>query len=243
MHERSCFVTLTYDDDHLPEYGALVKEHLQKFIRALRDHGLKFSYFACGEYGEKLERPHYHVLLFGCWPDDTYTWAMRKNYLYYRSATFEKFWTKGFVEFSDVSPGNCEYVAGYIRKKLHGKKDETYWDHYERVADDGALYYLPEEFALMSKKPAIGKRWLEQNWRDVYPRDAVIMNGREWPVPEYYDKWLKEHKSDLWESVKQQRKDRALSSDYWRESSPSRLAQKDVCINARVNNQKRQYEQ
>ena len=37
LHAVSCFLTLTYDDENLPEGNTLVKEHAQKFIRALRD--------------------------------------------------------------------------------------------------------------------------------------------------------------------------------------------------------------
>lgn len=58
MHERNCFLTLTYDDDHLPKYGQLVKSDLQKFFKRLRHH-FNFKYVACGEYGERRRRPHF----------------------------------------------------------------------------------------------------------------------------------------------------------------------------------------
>ena len=63
----SCiFLTLTYDDDHLPPNGSLVKSDLQKFFKRLRKNsGKKMAYFACGEYGEQTARCHYHVILFG----------------------------------------------------------------------------------------------------------------------------------------------------------------------------------
>lgn len=242
LHERSCFVTLTYNDDNLPDYGALRKDHLQKWLRSLRKRGLKFRYFACGEYGEKLQRPHYHVLLFGLWPSDAEEWAMRGGYMYYRSEIFESAWTKGYVEFSDVSRGNCEYVAGYIRKKLHGKKDETYWDHYERSLPDGTLFYLPEEFALQSTKPAIGKGWLEKYWQEVYQTDSIVLDGREWPVPEYYDKWLKDNHPDVWDDVRLRRMEYAKSDLAYEKSHPNVLRAKDINQRARVGQQTRSYE-
>ena len=71
MHEASCydhnrFVTLTYDDAHLPPNGFLDKTHLSKFLKKLRKkfpHN-KLRFFAAGEYGEQTARPHYHLILF-----------------------------------------------------------------------------------------------------------------------------------------------------------------------------------
>ncbi|ACZ33198.1 conserved hypothetical protein [Chlamydia pneumoniae LPCoLN] len=66
LYEKNCFLTLTYDDKHLPQYGSLVKLHLQLFLKRLRDRisPHKIRYFGCGEYGTKLQRPHYHLLIF-----------------------------------------------------------------------------------------------------------------------------------------------------------------------------------
>ena len=83
MHEASlpadnCFVTLTFSDDNLPKDGSLQKSDLQKFFKRLRRYlesddcrvdfpdlfERKISYYACGEYGEKFSRPHYHVCIF-----------------------------------------------------------------------------------------------------------------------------------------------------------------------------------
>ena len=67
------FITLTYNPEHLPknEYGyeTLRKSDLQLFFKRLRSlldnqsipHSLR--YLACGEYGSKTKRPHYHLLL------------------------------------------------------------------------------------------------------------------------------------------------------------------------------------
>lgn len=64
-HLHIYFVTLTYSDMDLPPGGSLQKRDLQLFLKRLRKNtGLKFKYFACGEYGEKFQRPHYHILIF-----------------------------------------------------------------------------------------------------------------------------------------------------------------------------------
>ena len=36
MHMFNSFVTLTYDDDHLPEYNSLNYKHFQDFMKRLR---------------------------------------------------------------------------------------------------------------------------------------------------------------------------------------------------------------
>lgn len=69
------FITLTYNPEHLPKnehgYETLRKLDLQLFFKRLRSlldnqsipHSLR--YLACGEYGSKTKRPHYHLLLWG----------------------------------------------------------------------------------------------------------------------------------------------------------------------------------
>nr|QJB20375.1 MAG: replication initiator protein [Microvirus sp.] len=64
----SLFVTLTYEDNNLlyanDDTPVLNYPDLRNYMKKLRKKGLKFKYFAVGEYGEKRHRPHYHVLFF-----------------------------------------------------------------------------------------------------------------------------------------------------------------------------------
>ena len=66
LHEVNCFLTLTYDDEHLPEGNTLEPSHLTLFIKRLRERFRPnaIRYFACGEYGDRSERPHYHLVVF-----------------------------------------------------------------------------------------------------------------------------------------------------------------------------------
>ena len=61
---ENCFMTLTYDDKHLPSDGSLDPKHLTDFIKRLRFHyrDRSIRYFACGEYGDDSWRPHYHLV-------------------------------------------------------------------------------------------------------------------------------------------------------------------------------------
>lgn len=79
------FCTLTYSDETLPEDGKLKKRDLQLFLKRLRTEqdrsiervlkadkmALKWpsiKYYACGEYGTKTKRPHYHAIIFNIHP-------------------------------------------------------------------------------------------------------------------------------------------------------------------------------
>ena len=63
--EDTIFVTLTYDDEHLPSDRSLVPRDLTLFFKRLRkDLGdRKIKYYACGEYGDTFGRPHYHAII------------------------------------------------------------------------------------------------------------------------------------------------------------------------------------
>ena len=107
MHELkdwqcASFVTLTYDDKHLPKDNSLDKRDLQLFFKRLRENlkGHKIKYFACGEYGEQYGRPHYHIIIFGI--------DKEKHTSY-----VEKSWSLGFVMLGSVTVDSANYVARY----------------------------------------------------------------------------------------------------------------------------------
>ena len=67
LHEHNCFLTLTFDDDHLPSDHSVHVRDVQLFLKRLRKSlgDTKVRFFACGEYGAKNDRPHYHLIIFG----------------------------------------------------------------------------------------------------------------------------------------------------------------------------------
>ncbi len=210
MHEHAWFMTLTYSNERLPENGSLNPPHLQGFFKALRRErpGKKISYYACGEYGDQTERPHYHAVLYG--PDllDRVPLRSPAGFHVWRASTLEKYWPYGHSEFSTVTPASASYVAGYVRKKLSKK---THPNAYTRVDEDtGELIELEQEFSRMSLKPAIGRRWIEKYWRDVYPRDYVLLGGKEFKPPRYYDKWMEENHPKVMFGVRCKREDEAM---------------------------------
>lgn len=133
-HDKSVFITLTYDDDHIGN-PSLSKADFQKFIKRVRKHyfGNKESdlaYYLCGEYGPTTFRKHGHAALFGVdfEPDTWEVFKVDKDGPHYTSPTLLKLWPFGFNEVGLISPTRLNYVTGYIQKKLYGDAAKVYSD-------------------------------------------------------------------------------------------------------------------
>lgn len=183
------FVTLTYAPENVPVHGSLFPRDFTLFVKRLRKSQRKrISYYMAGEYGDRTARPHYHAVLFG--PDllDRDHLLDRNGAPVFRSPSLERAWGLGLTEFTGLTYGAARYVASYVRKKVRARDNP---EHYTRVDPiTGELVELQREFARMSRRPAIGRRWIKRFWRDVYPRDFVVMDGQELKPPRYYDKWM-----------------------------------------------------
>lgn len=167
-YDHNVFLTLTYDNEHLPDplpgskIHPLVKRDLQLFMKRLRKKlpDQKIRFFACGEYGspEKSFRPHYHLILFNCRLDDVNLLVKNeREFRYYTSKTISDCWKYGFHIITNVNWNTCAYVARYVVKKQTGVNSKIYEE----------LNYTPE-FTLMSRKPGIGKQYFEDHAIDIY---------------------------------------------------------------------------
>lgn len=186
LHRENCFVTLTYDDANLPPFGTLVKRDLQLFMKRLRkEKGDGIRFYACGEYGDRNKRPHYHVLLFNCdFSDKRPTGANRRGDRYYDSASLRAIWGLGHVLLGDVTFDSAAYVARYVMKKMTGPLAVG---HYDVVDANGEVVARLPEFTLMSRRPGIGKGWFDRYGVETYAHDSCVINGREVRPPRYYD--------------------------------------------------------
>ena len=167
MHESSCwpnsvFITLTYSDEFLPGNYGLNKAHFQKFVKRLRKRVAELKYFGCGEYGELKGRPHYHAIVYGEVTEEDILAA----------------WSFGRVYVGSVTHDSCNYVAGYIQKKLTGKKSV---DVYGR---------RQAPFALMSQ--GLGLAWAEVNAQRLMYSPVLHRKGIPQALPRYYRKKLPE---------------------------------------------------
>lgn len=188
LHDANAFLTFTYRDEDLPEGGTLVKKHMQDFWKRYRKsiEPAKISYFQSGEYGEDLGRPHYHAIVFGHdFPDKKY-WkpASDGSGHLFTSDKLERLWGKGFCSIGSVTFESAAYVARYALKKITGDEAPGWYQRLD--PDTGELHELIPEYLVMSRNPAIGKRWFQRFGLEVFPQDEVIVRGHQAKPPRYY---------------------------------------------------------
>lgn len=190
MHEQNCFVTLTFAEEHLPPDMSVSVRDIQLFMKRLRKRTGKVRFFACAEYGDEGERPHYHLLLFGYDFPDRYYWSRTKSgWIQDRSPILESLWPFGFATVGTVTPESAGYVARYAVKKITGKRAK---EHYTRLnPHTGEYLQVRPEFACMSTKPGIGATWYDKFKGDAFPSDFVVVDGSKKPIPRYYLQQLK----------------------------------------------------
>ena len=239
-HKEQWFLTLTYDNDHVPtintetgeltrggywalgtdeagEYKevkqslSLLPKDLQDFLKRLRinqdrkyPEAGKIRFYACGEYGGKTLRPHYHILAYGLHvPDLTYFKTVDGNE-YYLSEYVAKIWGMGHIIIGKLSWQSCAYVSRYVMKKQLGK-DERGFTAKDRYQEAG----LEPEFVRMSLKPGIGQRYYEDHRDEIYSNDEIILPGKKEPIkmkpPRKFDRWLEKDDWDLHREIKEAR--------------------------------------
>lgn len=189
QEEKRClssnFITLTYATDHA-QYSQngwlnLDKSDLQNFIKRLRklqSHQTPIKYYACGEYGGKTNRPHYHVILFNAELETIQSaWSLENRKI-------------GEVHYGDVNVRSINYSLKYISKPSRvGELGET---------DDRQI-----EFALMSK--GIGDNYLTEamvKWHHAEPYKRMYCNltdGKKISMPRYYKERIyeKDHRTAI----------------------------------------------
>lgn len=202
MHpEGGIFLTLTYAPEHLPRTGSLDKTVVPRFIADLRRQvGAPLKYYHCGEYGEKLSRPHYHVLIFGWQPPEPTHRVRGGLYPLYSSPMIEELWPYGFCPFGELTFESAAYTARYATKKITGKKALSHYQRSDPVT--GEVFQLQPEYATMSNRGGIGRSWLEKHFDEVYPADAVLINGHLVQPPRFYDKICQQRDPGLFQEVK-----------------------------------------
>ena len=179
LHTENCFITLTYNDEHLPSDLSLQKDDFTKFIKRLRKNtGDKIRYYACGEYGDLYQRPHFHACLFGYRPDDLVLFSVRSGVNLYTSSTLEKAWQyRGFVTVGDVTYDSAAYVARYVLKKITGDLADSHYNG------------RTPEYTVMSRRPGIASGFFEKYSEDIYSKDFIVLRDKfKLKPPRYFDK-------------------------------------------------------
>lgn len=234
LREDNCFITLTYDDEHLPPDGSLDVRHFQLFAKRLRKKIGAFRFFHCGEYGEKLSRPHYHACIFGYdFPRDR-VHTRRGDITIYESDLLSETWGLGFCTVGELTFESAAYVARYVMKKVTGDAAE---EHYMRLSDCGEVVKLHPEYVTMSRRPGIAREWFLRWGNEVYPADEVISRGVSCKPPRYYDSMLEQSEPSVFDALK--RKRARESERFAADVTPERLKDREICAKARVAQLKR----
>lgn len=151
----SYFVTLTYNDENRP--GELRIDDLQRFFKRFRKHH-NVRFFACGEYGDRFQREHYHCALFF---NDSLDYAAVYAYVV-------NSWPLGFVKVEELNWNRCRYVAKYTIKQLFSVPEGK-----------------TPPFAVMSRRPGIGFDWFDST-RNYCQDYIVLQNGQHKALPRYF---------------------------------------------------------
>lgn len=206
QHEYNIFLTLTYNNENVPQ--KLEYAHFRAFIKSLRQHIARdfqkqvnnnpklknitmtearktayLSYMVTGEYGDETKRPHWHAIIYNYRPRDTKQWRKSETgHQIYTSQTLSKIWNKGYIEYGNVTMDSAGYVARYSAKKLcHGQ--------------DGTHKYDP--IHQTSTKRAMGKTWIEKYYKQTFAHGyCSLKDGTRTKIPRYYEDWFKQTHPD-----------------------------------------------
>ena len=172
-HDSMLFLTLTYNDDHIPkseiideDTGELLVHYtlryrdFQLFMKRLRkqlDHNIRFM--VCGEYGSHTFRPHYHAIIFGlsfadfeCVPE--YYKRNSQGDILYIHKDLSEFWQFGYVVCSVANVATMGYVAGYVSKKVSSASNRR------QMLELGIVP------PFIRSSQALGRKFYEDNCRD-----------------------------------------------------------------------------
>lgn len=211
--QESSFLTLTYDDEHLPleENTPTVRwADGQKFLKRVRKHlaPARFSYYGVTEYGTRSRRPHLHIALFG------YAFLKKREIIQERphrlwtSPELNQLWPLGHSSAGAITWESCQYVAGYVIEKA----DRHTYSRMDEQTGELVPLEQPKAYMSRSRDLAIGGNWCDEWASHIYTHDRVTLAGRHHAVPRYYDRRvsLRPAGKIAVQHIKAQRKDKAM---------------------------------
>lgn len=238
LHESNCFITLTYNKDHLPDGNTLEYRDFQLFMKRLRKRTpKKIRFFMCGEYGEKGDRPHFHACIFGYdFNDRIHFKTNPSGAKIYTSKKLDSLWidkndnSMGFCTVGNVDFNSAAYVARYIVKKQGGRDAKEHYQSIDR--ETGEVFQREPEFIHMSLKPGIGYGFYLKYKDDLFNHDICVIEGKEMKPPKYYYKKLKLDMDSRYDRIQFEReiRSRRLAED----NTPERLEVKEKVMKARM---------
>lgn len=195
-HKSAYFLTLTYDDDHVPiSYYpdpatgeaqpalTLKKQDFQGFMKRLRFRiePQKIRFFAAGEYGDRTQRPHYHAIIFGLELGDLVPYGKNpQGDMLYTSQFLQSVWStrKAPKRHGSVTPlaADPDYFCetwGRILVSPVTWQTCAYVARYttkKLYGNDAKAYEqfnIVPPFLLMSRHPGIGAKYYDEHSEDI----------------------------------------------------------------------------
>jgi len=232
LHDNNMFITLTYDDEHLPIDESINVKHFQLFMKKYRKKisPNKIRFFHCGEYGTENRRPHYHAIIFNHIFEDITPCNQEGMY---QSENLSQIWENGFTSIGNVTLESATYVAKYILKKITGIPAQEHYSHITRYGEEVSL---TPEYTTMSRRPGIASEWYEQFQGDIFPDNYITIKGRKIPTPKYYLNKLKLTDEITYEQVRQSQIKHAKTQS--KNRTPARLRVREICATAKLTKRK-----
>ncbi len=192
MHHHNSFITLTYEDKHLPDDFSVTLREWQLFAKKLRKAlPNKIRHFAVGEYGDKSFRPHYHALIFGYdFSPDRKHYKNTPDGPLWTSELLTSTWGKGHCTLGQVNYKTANYCTQYLFDKRGGDYAADRYIRQHPVTGD--IVTCKPEFSAKSNQPGLGATWFNKYKTDCFPSDFLIVEGRHVNVPRFYQLKLSE---------------------------------------------------
>lgn len=171
------FLTLTYDEKHVPRVRRPTKEDpegkvvrlslrfrdVQLFLKRLRKEKFYAKYICVGEYGPETLRPHYHIIV---WTDATVE-------------AMERAWFYGRIHYGRLSMASAMYTLKYI---IQPKPPA-----YEGVERPRAQFSKGLGLAYLGTDWIVGSQMMDYHNPDGgTPNFHSVVDGRKVALPRYY---------------------------------------------------------
>lgn len=201
---RSAFVTLTYDEEHLPYnegsiYPTIRNKDVRLFIDRLRHRvnkleklpkncTKKWHYVACTEYGSQTARPHIHLLLLGI------DWlTMMKD--------IKECWKLGITDIGPIKRGGIRYILKYL-DTMQGKEYNN-----RNYTDKG------REKPKMFFSKGLGKDYIISQQENISKYGCAKIGARFIPIGAYWKNKLIDWNEQTLENIEKNRNEYSKQMD------------------------------
>lgn len=223
--DRKSFLTLTFNDEHLPESPEAARREINLFQKRFRKHyGAGHRFFGAMELGERNKRIHAHLLVYGedfradafPVPGGSYEHALWSN------PVLQRLWPFGFSSVGELNEKTAAYVAGYVCAKATRPRLVSVVHPVTGEVRQWPTLYRP----FYPSRPALGIRFFDDFAEDVWS-GLRARGGARLRTPAAYSKRMKVIDPDRYEQAVEDRIVAVTEKRDLYEESEARQAVKD----------------